>query len=73
MDKMPKSYDRKAPEPYSGKSIKKRTSNDDFVPFGISFDGTVPKSIARIVHAICRLVEECVDWLIWKLHKNRYK
>ena len=50
-----------------------KEKNQDLVPFGITFNGTIANSIARIFQAICRLFEGTVDWLIWKLQKSKQK
>jgi len=50
-----------------------KAKNPDLVPFGITFNGTIANSIARIFQAICRLTEGIVDWVIWKLQKSKQK
>jgi hypothetical protein len=51
-----------------------KTSNQqDIDPFGITFHGSIPNSAARMLNAICRLLEASVDWLIWKLQKSKNK
>ena len=56
------------------KSNKDKTSNQrEIVPFGINFNGSIADSAARILKAVCRLLEAIVDWLIWKLQKSMKK
>ena len=50
-----------------------KAKNPDLVPFGITFNGTIANSIARIFQAICTLFEGTVDWLIWKMQKSKQK
>jgi len=52
---------------------KRKPDEHNLVPFGITFNGSIADSIARIFKALCRLVEGVVDWLIWKLHNNMRK
>jgi hypothetical protein len=51
------------------KKIKK-TSEDNFVPLKIIFNGKIANSIAQIFQALSRLIEAFVDWLIKKLKNN---
>ena len=51
----------------------KKPNEPNLIPFGITFNGSIAESIARIFKALCRLVEGVVDWFIWKLHKNMRK
>jgi hypothetical protein len=55
---------------YMNKKIKK-TSEDNFVPLKIIFNGKIANSIAQIFQAISRLIEAFVDWLIKKLKNNK--
>ncbi len=50
-----------------------KTKDQSTVPFEISFNGTIANSIARILNALCRLIEGTVDWIIWKLKKKHGK
>jgi len=54
----------KTPKP-SGCPPDKHPLNID-----MSFDGTIARSIARILGAISRLVEAIVDWMVRKLRGN---
>ena len=40
---------------------------------GISFKGTIPNCIDRVLKAVCQLIEALIDWLIWKLEKSKQK
>ena len=51
----------------------KTGNQQDNDPFGITFHGSIANSAARILKAICRLLEASVDWLIWKLEKSMKK
>jgi hypothetical protein len=51
-------------------NISKKPKEQNLVPFGVTFNGSIADSVARILTALCRLVEGVVDWLLWKLHKN---
>jgi hypothetical protein len=55
------------------KKLKKTSNQQDIDPFGITFHGSIPNSAARMLKAICRLLEAMVDWLIWKLQKSMKK
>ncbi|MGB2862247.1 MAG: hypothetical protein WBC05_02885 [Sedimentisphaerales bacterium] len=56
-----------------GKVAKQnKTSNQqDIVPFGITVNGSIANSLARMFAAICRLFEAIVDWAVWKLDKKK--
>jgi hypothetical protein len=55
------------------KETELKDKNQDLIPFGITFNGTIANSIARIFQALCRLIEGTVDWPIWKLDKSKQK
>jgi len=56
------------------KKLNSKTSKQQNIdPFGITFNGSIADSAARILKAICRLLEATVDWLIWKLEKSKRK
>ena len=59
--------------PKKANKNNKTRNQQDIVPFGITFNGSIANSIARIFCAVCRLIEGTVDWLIWKLQKNMNK
>ena len=48
----------------------KTSKRENVDPFGITFHGSIANSVARMLKAICRLLEAIVDWVIWKLQKN---
>lgn len=51
---------------------RKEVSNS-FVPFSVKLEGSIVESFARILRAVCRLIEEDVDLSIFWLHKKRQK
>ena len=57
----------------TGKNLDKTSNQQDIDPFGITFNGSIPNCAARMLKAICRLLEATVDWLIWKLEKSKQK
>lgn len=46
---------------------RKHTPDKPLVPFRISFDGVIARSIARLLNSLCDLFEEFNNWLIRKL------
>jgi len=57
----------------SVKNLKKTSSQQELIPFGITIHGSIANSLARMLKAICRLLEAVVDWLICKLQKSMKK
>ena len=46
------------------------TLDDSYVPLDIRFDGTLVRSLARILDAVSKLFDEFVNWAVRKLRKN---
>ena len=56
------------------RNLQKRQEGANFyVPFSMRVEGSIAESLARILRAICRLIEEAVDSVIFWLHKKRLK
>jgi hypothetical protein len=52
---------------------QKNRNDQNLIPLGILFKGSIANSTARMLGAICRLTEGIVDWLIWKMQKSMKK
>ena len=57
--------------PNPRKHSPRKTSQNPYVPLGICINGSIIQCFSRILDATCRLFEELVDWLIWKIHKSK--
>ena len=53
--------------------LDKNGENNSIVPFGVKFEGSVAESLARILRAICRLIEAVVDLAVCWLYKKKKK
>ena len=65
--------DKASLRPHKLNSPKRNDGGNSIVPFSIRFEGSIAESLARILRAVCRLIEEAIDSVICFLHKKGQK